>query len=136
MVSMAVCLFETVATIETMFQVTQQYALLLDKTVINTTPVNDKTGTDKKNTSGGMHRAPIHHYARHGLCRTFNGKKKLYKALKFKFCRTKISYTASFVIELCRRRDGMLDELVRELFDVDGDGYVTHYEKQLYDAVK
>ena len=58
MVSMAICLLETMATIETVLQVSQQYALLLDKTVIQTTPVNNSTDKDTKNTNG-MHRAYV-----------------------------------------------------------------------------
>ena len=56
MVSMAICLLETMATIDTVLQVSQQYALLLDKTVIQTTPATNSTDKDTKNTTG-MHRA-------------------------------------------------------------------------------
>lgn len=34
----------------------------------------------------------VHHYAMHGLCRTFSGKQHFYKAMKEKFCNIKRKY--------------------------------------------
>ncbi|XP_053385943.1 uncharacterized protein LOC123538912 isoform X1 [Mercenaria mercenaria] len=138
MVSVGLCILETIAAIETVFRLSQQYILMQD---INVTvvPIEDQPNIEPRIEpliGHSMHRTSIHHYARHGLCRNFEGQKKLYKALKTKLCNTKLSFIAGLVIDLCRRRDSMLDKWVKELFDIDGDGFVTHHEKQFYNYVK
>ncbi|XP_060594159.1 uncharacterized protein LOC132748573 [Ruditapes philippinarum] len=74
----------------------------------------------------------VHHYARHALCRTFKGKQHLYKAMKKKICGMTLSFIASLVIDLCHHRHTMLDTWVAGLFDVDGDGQISHFERNMY----
>ncbi|XP_045179418.2 uncharacterized protein LOC123539019 [Mercenaria mercenaria] len=80
----------------------------------------------------GQQYPSVYHYARHGLCRTFKGKHYLYKAMKTKLCGMKRSFVASFVIDLCRHKNRLLDKWVAELFDIDEDGYITHFERNIY----
>ncbi|XP_045179591.2 uncharacterized protein LOC123539159 [Mercenaria mercenaria] len=137
MVSVGLYILETIAAIETVFRLSQQYALMLDKNV-TVVPVEDQPDIEPRIEpliGHSTHRTSIHHFSRHGLCSKFEGKRKLYKALKTKFCNTKLSFTAGFVVDLCRRRDGMLDKWVGELFDIDGDGFVTHHEKNIYNYI-
>ncbi|XP_060587710.1 uncharacterized protein LOC132743196 [Ruditapes philippinarum] len=75
----------------------------------------------------------VNHYARHALCRTFKGKQHLYKAMKKKICGMTLSFIASLVIDLCRHKNAMLDTWVAGLFDVDGNGQITHFERNMYE---
>ncbi|XP_045178971.2 uncharacterized protein LOC123538737 [Mercenaria mercenaria] len=93
--------------------------------------ITDIPRISMKRNHDTQHRS-VHHYARHGLCRTFAGKRYLYKAMKTKLCGMKLSFTANLVIDLCRHRNIMLDKWVAELFDIDGDGYISHFEKNFY----
>ncbi|XP_045178756.2 uncharacterized protein LOC123538603 [Mercenaria mercenaria] len=74
----------------------------------------------------------IRHYARHGLCGTFEGKRRFYNAMKTKFCGISLSMIQDVVIDLCRHKKHMLDKWVKELFDTDRDGYISHFEKRHY----
>ncbi|XP_060567502.1 uncharacterized protein LOC132726243 [Ruditapes philippinarum] len=132
MVSVGLCILETIAAIETLLKVSQQYALLLEPNVTNVVTA-DNEPFDEPRTAPSVSLVSIHHYSRHGLCKSFKGKKKLYKAMKTKLCLTKLSFTAEFVMDLCSQKHGMLEKWVAALFDIDGDGYITHFEKQLYD---
>ncbi|XP_060567508.1 uncharacterized protein LOC132726246 [Ruditapes philippinarum] len=79
-----------------------------------------------------MYTIPLRHFARHGLCRNKRDKQYFYKALKGKLCQIKEMFVATFVEDLCKHRGSFLDKWVSELFDVDGDGMITHHEKRLY----
>ncbi|XP_060587713.1 uncharacterized protein LOC132743198 [Ruditapes philippinarum] len=134
MVSVGLCILETIAAVETIFRLTQQYGLLMDKNVTQLV-VGDDVPISFPRTAPSMHHTSIHHYAMHGLCRNFEGKKKLYKAMKTKLCQMKLSFIAEFVLDLCRGKHALLTNWVGELFDIDGDGYITHFEKHSFDDV-
>ncbi|XP_045180018.2 uncharacterized protein LOC123539453 [Mercenaria mercenaria] len=80
-----------------------------------------------------IHTVPVHHFARHGLCRQEEGRKYFYKAIKTKLCQIKETFAANLVEDLCRHRGSFLDKRAAELFDIDGDGMVTHFEKRFYE---
>ncbi|XP_060569065.1 uncharacterized protein LOC132727543 [Ruditapes philippinarum] len=74
----------------------------------------------------------IRHFARHGLCNSYEGKRNMYAAMKTKLCNISLSMIQSVVLDLCRRKNHMLDKWVEELFDIDGNGYISHFEKHFY----
>ncbi|WAR00164.1 hypothetical protein MAR_024536 [Mya arenaria] len=37
----------------------------------------------------------------------------------------------AFVLDICNRRDHMLTKWVQEIFDKDGDGYISHFEREI-----
>ncbi|XP_060587711.1 uncharacterized protein LOC132743197 [Ruditapes philippinarum] len=78
----------------------------------------------------------VHHFARHGLCRTLTGKRLLYKALKTKLCAMTRMFAQNIVMDLCRHRNRMLDLWVAEVFDLNDDGFISHFERHLYDIDK
>ncbi|XP_052761224.1 uncharacterized protein LOC128203738 [Mya arenaria] len=73
----------------------------------------------------------VHHFARHGLCSHTNGKVRFYKALGKHFQNISATMIIYFVLDLCERKDEMLDSWVKEIFDKDGDGFISHFEKDL-----
>ncbi|XP_045178945.2 uncharacterized protein LOC123538714 [Mercenaria mercenaria] len=79
------------------------------------------------------HLIPVKRYAIHKICRTFEGKQYLYRTMKSKFCGIGLTFTSHFVMDLCRSQHRrLLIKWVKELFDIDRDGYISHYEKNLY----
>ncbi|XP_060567510.1 uncharacterized protein LOC132726248 [Ruditapes philippinarum] len=78
------------------------------------------------------HHPTVRHFARHGLCSNYEGKRTLYIAMKAKVCDISLSTIQSVVLDLCRHKNHMLDKWVEELFDIDGNGYISHFEKHLY----
>ncbi|KAH3748427.1 hypothetical protein DPMN_182872 [Dreissena polymorpha] len=79
------------------------------------------------------HRTKVHHFARHGLCNHMPGKLKFYKALQNHFHHISDHMKIVFIMDICSRKDKMLNHWVKEIFDRDGDGYISHFEKELYD---
>ncbi|KAH3691146.1 hypothetical protein DPMN_191287 [Dreissena polymorpha] len=61
------------------------------------------------------------------------GKLKFYKALQNHFHRISDHMKINYYMDICARKDEMLDHWVKEIFDRDGDGYISHFEKELYD---
>ncbi|XP_053385969.1 uncharacterized protein LOC123539168 [Mercenaria mercenaria] len=82
-----------------------------------------------------IHAVPVHHFARHRLCRHEEGRKYFYRAINSKLCEITGMFAANLVEHLCRLRGSFLDKWVSELFDMDGDGMVTHFEKRYYDEL-
>ncbi|WAR10635.1 hypothetical protein MAR_035711 [Mya arenaria] len=74
----------------------------------------------------------VHNFARHGLCRHRFGKVRFFKALGKYFLNISDDMKITFILDICKRRDHMLTKWVEELFDIDGDGYITHFEKDIY----
>ncbi|KAL4217299.1 hypothetical protein ACF0H5_023750 [Mactra antiquata] len=84
-------------------------------------------------TANHRHLASVDHFARHGLCNHSKGKQHFYQALKSALCEIKDSFAASMVEDLCKEKERyMLNKWIGELFDTDGDGYITHYERTQY----
>lgn len=135
MVLFGLLLLETLTALQNVIRISQQYALMLDNSTSVVVSAADFPRIEPIYETS-HHHTSIHHYGRHGLCRNFEGQKNLYKAFKTKFCNTRLSFTADLVIELCIRKDEMLDRWVSELFDLDGDGFITHHEKQYYSYVR
>ncbi|XP_045179874.2 uncharacterized protein LOC123539374 [Mercenaria mercenaria] len=79
-----------------------------------------------------IHTVPVHHFARHGLCRHEEGRQYFYRAMKSKLCQIQDTFVSDLVENLCRHRGSSLDKWVSELFDIDGDGMVNHFENQFY----
>ncbi|XP_052821407.1 uncharacterized protein LOC128246911 [Mya arenaria] len=74
----------------------------------------------------------VHHFARHGLCYHRFGKVRFYRALQKHFHNISGDMKITFVLDICKRRDHMLTKWVQEIFDKDGDGYITHFEREIY----
>ncbi|XP_052814105.1 uncharacterized protein LOC128241185 [Mya arenaria] len=74
----------------------------------------------------------VHHFATHGLCNHNLGKVRFFKALRNHFHDISDALKISFVLDLCKRRDQMLIKWVQEIFDKDGDGHITLFEKKIY----
>ncbi|WAR14470.1 hypothetical protein MAR_004575 [Mya arenaria] len=75
----------------------------------------------------------VHHFARHGLCNHRFGKVKFFRALGKHFHNISDDMKITFVLDICKRRDQMLTKWVQEIFDKDGDGYITHFEMEIYE---
>ncbi|XP_045179601.2 uncharacterized protein LOC123539169 [Mercenaria mercenaria] len=133
MVSVGFCIFDSIAVIETAVRLSYIYALVLDNTHVNTTldPIIAEEEPSVGQSKGDVYQT-VKQYARFGLCRDFDGQKYFYNAMKTKFCSLPLLFTANHVIGLCRKRDFMLDKWVSELFDFDGDGYISHLERTYY----
>ncbi|WAR10632.1 hypothetical protein MAR_035708 [Mya arenaria] len=74
----------------------------------------------------------VHHFATHSLCNHNQGKVRFFKALRNHFHNISDAMKISFVLDLCKRRDQMLIKWVQEIFDKDGDGHITLFEKEIY----
>ncbi|KAH3691139.1 uncharacterized protein LOC127863697 [Dreissena polymorpha] len=72
----------------------------------------------------------VHHFARHGLCNHIHGKIKFYRALEQHFVNISDDMKIQFILDICERRDHMLDKWVNEIFDKNNDGYISHFEKE------
>ncbi|KAH3691140.1 hypothetical protein DPMN_191281 [Dreissena polymorpha] len=72
----------------------------------------------------------VHHFARHGLCNHIHGKIKFYRALAQHFVNISDDMKIQFILDICERRDHMLDKWVKELFDINNNGYISDFEKQ------
>ncbi|KAH3691142.1 uncharacterized protein LOC127863695 isoform X2 [Dreissena polymorpha] len=72
----------------------------------------------------------VYHFARHGLCNHVHGKIKFYRAFEQHFVNISDDMKIQFILDICERRDHMLDKWVKELFDINNDGYISHFEKQ------
>ncbi|XP_060587714.1 uncharacterized protein LOC132743199 [Ruditapes philippinarum] len=106
-----------------------------DGFVLNVHHVKMTDSDSSKDTGIGdfkTHQPTVRHFARHGLCRNYEGKQTLYIAMKAKVCDISLSTIQSVVLDLCRHKNHMLDKWVEELFDIDGNGYISHFEKHLY----
>ncbi|WAR10638.1 hypothetical protein MAR_035714 [Mya arenaria] len=79
-----------------------------------------------------QYRGPaVHHFARHGLCNHSFGKVRFFRALEKHFHHISDDMKISFVLDICERRDEMLTKWVQEIFDKDGDGYISHFERDI-----
>ncbi|KAL4237843.1 hypothetical protein ACF0H5_002555 [Mactra antiquata] len=74
----------------------------------------------------------VEHFARNGICKSWNGRRTLFLALKSKLCNIRGSFIVHLLRDLCRQRGEMLTDWISELFDLDDDGYISHHEKKLY----
>ncbi|WAR10634.1 hypothetical protein MAR_035710 [Mya arenaria] len=74
----------------------------------------------------------IHHFARHNVCNHRFGKVRFFKALADYFQNISDNMKIAFVLDICKRRDQMLTKWVQEIFDKDGDGYISHFEMEIY----
>ncbi|WAR14469.1 hypothetical protein MAR_004574 [Mya arenaria] len=74
----------------------------------------------------------VHHFARHSLCNHRFGKVRFYRALQKHFHNISDDMKITFVLDICKRRDHMLTKWVQEIFDKDGDGYITHFEREIF----
>lgn len=107
--------------------------------------LQDKESSGFRNLQHHSHLTPIRHFARHGLCRNRKGKARFYMALKSKLCSTQGAFIFQLVEDLCADCKGeweisKKDECgknlyfwVSELFDLNGDKYIDHYERHIYD---
>ncbi|WAR10637.1 hypothetical protein MAR_035713 [Mya arenaria] len=73
----------------------------------------------------------VHHFARHGLCNHSFGKVRFFRALKKHFHNISDDLKIAFILDICKRRDQMLTKWVQEIFDKDGDGYISHFEREI-----
>ncbi|WAR00162.1 hypothetical protein MAR_024534 [Mya arenaria] len=73
----------------------------------------------------------VHHFARHGLCNHSFGKVRFFRALQKHFHNISDDMKIAFVLDICKRRDHMLTKWVQEIFDKDGDGYISHFEREI-----
>lgn len=89
----------------------------------------DNSGYSRDHT---FYQTSVHHFARHGLCGSHAAQRHFYQALKTQLCNMKWQFIANFVKDLCREKHFILDRWASELFDIDGNGFISHYEKHLY----
>ncbi|XP_052821409.1 uncharacterized protein LOC128246913 [Mya arenaria] len=80
------------------------------------------------------HKITLKHFSEHTLCKNIRGKIKFLTALDDYFQNISDNMRINFVIDLCSRRDDMLIDWVKEIFDKDGDGYISHFERIYYDS--
>ncbi|XP_052812545.1 uncharacterized protein LOC128240093 [Mya arenaria] len=74
----------------------------------------------------------VHHFAKHGLCNHSFGKIRFFRALQKHFHNISDDMKIAFVLDVCKRGDQMLTKWVQEIFDRDGDGYISHFERDIY----
>ncbi|XP_045179260.2 uncharacterized protein LOC123538912 isoform X2 [Mercenaria mercenaria] len=133
MVSVGLCILDSIAMIETVIKISQMYTILFNSTSVNTTkgPIVPETETP---IDGKKPEVTIEQYSRHWLCKDVDTQRYFYKAMKLKFCSSPFTSTfvANLVMDLCKQQDFMLDKWVKELFDFDDDGYISHLEKTYY----
>ncbi|XP_052796461.1 uncharacterized protein LOC128228939 [Mya arenaria] len=77
-------------------------------------------------------RITLKHFSEHALCRNTRGKITFLTALEDYFQNISETLRVNFILELCSRRDDMLIDWVKEIFDKDGDGYISHFERIFY----
>ncbi|XP_060567509.1 uncharacterized protein LOC132726247 [Ruditapes philippinarum] len=130
MVSVALCIIDSVSVIESIVRLAHMYALLSESSPDNVTKIPTTTGPL---IGESKDKITVRHYAKHELCKNFDGKKYFYKAIKTTFCSLTSTFTAKHVFDLCRNHDYMLVKWVSALFDFDGDGYITHLERTYYE---
>ncbi|WAR10633.1 hypothetical protein MAR_035709 [Mya arenaria] len=70
-------------------------------------------------------------FARHGLCNHRFGKVRFFMALQKHFHMISDDMKIAFILDICKRRDHMLTMWVEEIFDNDGDGFITRFERQI-----
>ncbi|XP_045178595.2 uncharacterized protein LOC123538504 [Mercenaria mercenaria] len=74
----------------------------------------------------------VHHFARHALCRNIEGKARFYTAMKSKLCNSNSKFIAHLIDDICSSNNSHLDNWVAELFDLNEDGFVDHFERHFY----
>ncbi|XP_052259262.1 uncharacterized protein LOC127863691 [Dreissena polymorpha] len=72
----------------------------------------------------------VYHFATHALCKHPTGKIQFFKALEHHLTDVPDRLKIQFILDLCDKRDGTLDEWVKEIFDTDGDGYISKDERR------
>ncbi|XP_052259261.1 uncharacterized protein LOC127863690 [Dreissena polymorpha] len=102
---------------------------------INDAPEEVKLSKVQEEMEEFQHKTTVHHFARHGLCAHIQGKMKFFKALQKHFIGISDHMRVNFIMDICSHKDEMLDLWVKEIFDMDGDGYISHFEKGLYDHI-
>ncbi|XP_052821410.1 uncharacterized protein LOC128246914 [Mya arenaria] len=78
----------------------------------------------------------LKHFSEHSLCNDTRGIIKFLTALDDHFQNISETMRVNFILDLCSRRDNMLIDWVKEIFDKDGDGYISHFERVYYDRRK
>lgn len=109
--------------------------------------LEDTDTTSIRTSQQHNHHISLKHFARHGLCGNSRGKTRFYLALKSKFCQTTGTFVYQLVEDLCgdianckhsRRQEDEecgknLYRWVAEIFDLNGDKHVDHFERHFYD---
>ncbi|XP_052812544.1 uncharacterized protein LOC128240092 [Mya arenaria] len=95
---------------------------------IDTTLQTDPTGDRHHH----YHRITLKHFSEHALCSNTPGTITFLKALEDYFLNISDTMRVNFILDLCSRRGDMLIGWVREIFDKDGDGYISHFERIFY----
>ncbi|XP_052812550.1 uncharacterized protein LOC128240095 [Mya arenaria] len=74
----------------------------------------------------------LKHFSEHALCNNIRGKVMFLTALDDYFHNISDTMRINFILDLCARRDAMLIKWVKEVFDKDGDGSISHFERIYY----
>lgn len=131
MVSAGMCLLDSLALIQTVLKLSQMYAMELDVGRNNTKMPNEIPNVTPRVVET-KEEITVERFAKHVLCKDFDGKKRFYMALKSKFCSLKWNFTAKHALDLCSEGGFLLNKWVAELYDLDEDGFISHHEKTFY----
>ncbi|KAL4217297.1 hypothetical protein ACF0H5_023748 [Mactra antiquata] len=133
-VNSVLLLLDTMTYLNSVIQSTHEYFLIheMNNTVYKHESQGDTPNIGASRVSADLHFTTVHHFARHGLCNHYNGQRRFYMVMKSKVCGLKPAFIANYVLTLCKERKPTLDDWVSELFDLDGDGVLSHREKNQY----